>query len=40
MGEYLARTVPGSTLTVWPGEGHQGMFAHWREVLQSLTHGH
>lgn len=41
MGEYLAGAIPGARLIRWPGDGHQAIFRHWREVLaQLLSPGH
>ena len=35
-GEELAKRVPGSQLTVWPGEGHLGPIAHVGEILDAV----
>jgi pimeloyl-ACP methyl ester carboxylesterase len=34
--EYVARTIPRSTLTIYPGEGHAITFTHWAEMLDAL----
>jgi pimeloyl-ACP methyl ester carboxylesterase len=34
--EELARRVPGSTLSVWPGEGHLGTITHVDDILDRL----
>jgi pimeloyl-ACP methyl ester carboxylesterase len=34
--EELAKRVPGTQLTVWPGEGHLGTIAHVGEILDAL----
>jgi pimeloyl-ACP methyl ester carboxylesterase len=35
--EALHDALPGSTLTVWPGEGHLGPITHIDEILDALT---
>jgi pimeloyl-ACP methyl ester carboxylesterase len=35
--QALAERLPGSTLTIWPGEGHLGTVNHVAEILDSLT---
>jgi pimeloyl-ACP methyl ester carboxylesterase len=37
IGHELAQRMPQAHLTVYPGEGHQCVFLHWREMLQALT---
>jgi pimeloyl-ACP methyl ester carboxylesterase len=37
MGQYLARTIPKSRLTVYPGEGHMIFYRHWEEILGTLA---
>jgi pimeloyl-ACP methyl ester carboxylesterase len=37
MGQYLAEVIPGSHLTVYPGEGHMIFYTHWREMLATLA---
>ncbi|HLO34700.1 MAG TPA: hypothetical protein VK194_01395, partial [Candidatus Deferrimicrobium sp.] len=34
--EYLARTIPRSILTIYPGEGHGILFTHWAEMLAAM----
>jgi pimeloyl-ACP methyl ester carboxylesterase len=34
--EELAKRVPGSTVTVWPGEGHLGTITHVDDILDRL----
>ena len=36
-GEYLARAIPHSHLTIYPGEGHMVHITHWTEILQTLV---
>jgi pimeloyl-ACP methyl ester carboxylesterase len=36
-GRHLARTLPNSRMTFYPGEGHFLLFAHWRDLLTALT---
>jgi len=31
--EHLARAIPGVELRVWPGLGHDAVFARWAEVV-------
>lgn len=31
--DHLARVIPGAELRVWPGLGHDAVFARWAEVL-------
>jgi pimeloyl-ACP methyl ester carboxylesterase len=33
---YLAETIPGARLVVFPGEGHLAPVAHWDEILDEL----
>ena len=35
-GEELAKRVPGTPLTVWPGAGHLGTITHVEEILDAL----
>lgn len=35
--EYLARTIPGARLTIFPAVGHDLAFAHWAEILDHLA---
>jgi pimeloyl-ACP methyl ester carboxylesterase len=37
IGRELASHMPRAHLTVYSGEGHQCIFLHWREILQTLT---
>jgi len=37
MGQYLAKAIPGSRLTVYPAEGHMIFYRHWREILDTLA---
>lgn len=39
MGRYLAETIPGSSLEVYPGEGHMIFYHHWEEILRRLAAG-
>lgn len=34
---YLARTIPGAELRIFPGEGHFAYLAHWEEMLRTLA---
>ena len=36
VGRYLAERIPGSSLTVYPGEGHLIVPKHWDEILAAL----
>lgn len=38
-GQYLHQRIPHSRLTVWPGQGHVAVLAHWGEVLAALVEG-
>lgn len=35
--DFQTRTIPNSTLVVWPDGGHLGFVKHWTEVLESVT---
>jgi hypothetical protein len=37
MGKYLASTIPNCRATFTPGEGHDVMYHHWKEILSVLT---
>jgi pimeloyl-ACP methyl ester carboxylesterase len=37
MGRFLAAAIPGSGLTVYPGEGHMVYVTHWADVLGALN---
>ena len=37
MGRYLAERLPDAELTVYPGEAHMLVIAHWAEILRSLA---
>ncbi len=34
--EYLARTIPRSILTIYPGEGHGILFTHWADMVAAM----
>jgi pimeloyl-ACP methyl ester carboxylesterase len=36
-GRLLAAALPDARLTEWAGEGHMALFAHWADVLRTLT---
>ncbi len=36
MARYLAEVIPGSSLTIYPGEGHLIVPKHWPEILAAL----
>jgi pimeloyl-ACP methyl ester carboxylesterase len=36
-GRLLARVLPSARLTEFEGEGHMALFAHWAELLRTLT---
>lgn len=36
VGRYLAERIPGSSLTIYPGEGHLIVPKHWGEILADL----
>lgn len=35
--DFQARTIPNSTLVVWPDSGHLGFVKHWAEVLEAVA---
>lgn len=35
--DFQARTIPNSTLVVWPDSGHLGFVKHWPEVLAAVV---
>jgi len=35
--DFQARTIPRSSLVVWPDGGHLGFVKHWREVLDAVA---
>jgi pimeloyl-ACP methyl ester carboxylesterase len=35
--DYLAASIPGATLTTYPGEGHMFPIGHWGEMLAALS---
>ncbi|HLJ66933.1 MAG TPA: alpha/beta hydrolase [Chloroflexota bacterium] len=37
MARCFESSLPNARLTLWDGEGHQAIFTHWREILQSLV---
>lgn len=37
MGKYLAGTIPNCRATFTPGEGHDVMYRHWKEILPVLA---
>ena len=37
MGKYLAGTIPNCRAIFAPGEGHDVMYHHWKEILSVLT---
>ena len=36
MARHLAGQIPGSSLTIYPGEGHLIVPRHWAEILATL----
>jgi pimeloyl-ACP methyl ester carboxylesterase len=36
MAHYLARSIPGARLTLYPHEGHHLLFERWPEILATL----
>lgn len=36
MAQHLATRIPGSSLTIYPGEGHLIVPRHWEEILGRL----
>ena len=36
-GRYLHGRIANSRLTIWPGEAHLALYAHWAEVLAMLV---
>ena len=36
MAQHLAGQIPGSSLTIYPGEGHLIVPRHWDEILAIL----
>jgi pimeloyl-ACP methyl ester carboxylesterase len=36
MARHLARQIPGSSLTIYPGEGHLIVPKHWDEIVSAL----
>lgn len=37
MGRYLESQISGSSLTIYPGEGHMALFSHWDEITGALV---
>ncbi len=37
MGHYLAKAIPRSQLTIYPGEGHMLHITHWDDILHTLA---
>jgi len=35
--DFQVRTIPRSSLVVWPDSGHLGFVKHWSEILSTLT---
>ena len=40
MARHLAERIPGSSLTIYPGEGHLIVPKHWDEILAELLSGY
>jgi pimeloyl-ACP methyl ester carboxylesterase len=36
-GEFLATRLPRPRLTIWPDQGHWGMFSRWGEIVTALV---
>jgi hypothetical protein len=34
--DFLASTIPKSSVVIWPDVGHLGMAKHWNEILDAM----
>ena len=35
--EFQVRTIPHSSLVIWPDSGHLGFVKHWAEILEAVA---